>query len=124
MIALPMHPSYALPIHELQKDPEKYLKEAEDRANRQLNGKVTMNLVSKIDESGRIHVDQGVIAGCSGGTYENICAAAQILKGQDCGNGEFKMSVYPDSMPTYKALVENGAVSDLISAGAVFIEEF
>ena len=124
MIALPMHPSYALPIHELQKDPEKYLKEAEDRANRQLNGKVTMSLVSKIDESGRIHVDQGVIAGCSGGTYENICAAAQILKGQDCGNGEFKMSVYPDSMPTYKALVENGAVSDLISAGAVFREAF
>lgn len=124
MIALPMHPSYALPIHELQKDPEKYLGEAQERANKQLGGKVKMDLLSKIGSDGKNRVDQGVIAGCSGGTYENICAAAEILKDGNTGNGEFKMSVYPDSMPTCKALVDNGAVSTLITSGAVFREAF
>ncbi len=124
MIALPMHPSYALPISELKHNPEKYLQEAQDRSNKQFNGEVSMDLVSKIDADGNIHVDQGVIAGCAGGIYENIVAAAQILHGKDCGNGEFKLSVYPESMPTYKALVDNGTVSDLISTGAVFREAF
>ena len=124
MIALPMHPSYALPIHELLKDPKKYLQEAQTSANKQLNGKVTMDLVSKVQADGSILVDQGVIAGCSGGTYENVTAAASILENADTGNGEFRLSVYPDSMPVYKALSENGTVAKLVSAGAIFREAF
>ncbi len=124
MIALPMHPSYALPIRELKQDPIRYLKEAQDRSNHQLNGKVAMDLVSKVDAEGNVHVDQGVIAGCSGGIYENIMSAASVLKGQDCGNSEFRLSVYPDSMPVYKELVRNGAVADLVTSGAIIREAF
>lgn len=123
MIALPMHPSYAVSIHDLLKDPYHYLKEAQDRANEQLKGKVKMDLVSKIHGKD-VLVDQGIIAGCSGGTYDNIMAAAAILKNQDTGNGEFRLSVYPDSMPVYKALSENGTVAELVSSGAIFREAF
>lgn len=124
MIALPMHPSLAISIHELQKNPKKYLQEAQDNANEQLSGKSQMNLVSKINEEGKVIVNQGIIAGCSGGTYANIMAAASILNHSDCGNETFRLSVYPDSMPVYKALVENGTVSSLISTGAIFREAF
>ena len=124
MIALPMHPSFALPINELKKDPYRYLNEAQERSNRQLGGKVSMDLVSHIDQDGNVRVDQGIIAGCSGGVFENIVAASRILKDGNTGNGEFKLSVYPDSMPAYKALLEEGAIGDLISAGAVFREAF
>ena len=124
MIALPMHPSYAYPIRALQQDPYTILKEAEDRANEQLSGKVHMDLVSKIGKDGKIHVDQGIVAGCSGGTYESLCAVADILRGKSCGNGEFKFSAYPDSMPTYLELVRNGAVADIVSAGGIFRESF
>ena len=124
MIALPMHPSYALPINELKKDPRHYLQEAQVQANNQLGGKVTMDLLSHLDKDDNVIVDQGIIAGCSGGVFENIIAAASILKDGDIGNGEFKLSVYPDSMPAYKALVETGTVSELIAAGAVFREAF
>lgn len=123
MIALPMHPSYALPINELKKNPKKYLQGAQDRSNAQLNGKVSMDLLSKI-KNDEVHVDQGVIAGCSGGTYANIMAASNILKDHDCGNEEFRLSIYPDSMPVYKALVDNGTVSSLVSTGAIFREAF
>lgn len=123
MIALPMHPSLAVSIHALQKEPEKILQEAEDRANKQLNGKVAMKLVNKI-HGGKVIVDQGIIAGCSGGTFGNIMAAAEILKNADTGNGEFRLSVYPDSMPVYKALAENGTIASLVSTGAVFREAF
>ena len=124
MIALPMHPSYAIAINELKEDPIKFLKVAQERANEQLSGNVLMDLVSKVDERGNVCVDQGVIAGCSGGTYGNIEAAASILKGKDTGNGEFRLSVYPDSMPVYKALAENGCVAELVSTGAIFREAF
>ena len=122
MIALPMHPSYALPINELKKDPYKYLKQAQDKANEQLTNK--LNLVDKIDSSGNIHVDQAIIAGCSGGTYGNICAARDILKDGFTGNGEFRLSIYPDSMPVYKALAKEGAIADIVSTGAIFREAF
>ena len=79
-----------------------------------------MDLVGKICPDGRIYVEQGVVAGCSGGTYENICAVADIIRGKSCGNGEFRFSVYPDSMPTYLELVKNGAVADIVSAGGIF----
>ena len=124
MIALPMHPSYAVSIHSLQGDPQSLLQQAQDRANAQLTGSAKMDLVSHIDADGRIHVDQGIIAGCAGGTYDNICAAAHLLKDADCGSGEFRLSVYPDSMPVYEALVRNGAVSRVISAGGIFREAF
>ena len=124
MIALPMHPSYAYPIRELQENPEKILREVEDRANDQLSGKVKMDLLGQIGKDGKIHVDQGIVAGCSGGIYENICVVAQLLKGKSCGNGMFTMSVYPDSMPTYLELVKNGAVADIVAAGGVFRECF
>ena len=123
MIALPMHPSYALPINTLKENPLKYLKEAEDNANAQLTH-ANMNLVSKVRKDGSIVVDQGIIAGCSGGTYANIMAAASILKNGDCGSEEYRLSIYPDSMPVYKALVQNGTVSDLVSSGAIFREAF
>ena len=80
MIALPMHPSYAYPIRELKANAKEILQAAQDQANRQLGGKVEMDLVGKICDDGRIYVDQGVVAGCSGGTYENICAVADIIK--------------------------------------------
>lgn len=123
MIALPMHPSYALPINTLKENPLKYLKEAKDNANAQLTH-ANMNLVSKVRKDGSIVADQGIIAGCSGGTYANIMAAASILKNGDCGSEEYRLSIYPDSMPVYKALVQNGTVSDLVSSGAIFREAF
>ena len=124
MIALPMHPSYALPIKELGDDPHAILEEAQTRANEQLSGNVQMDLLSKIDDNGNIRVDQGIIAGCSGGTYGNIMAASEILREKSVGNGEFRLSVYPDSMPVYKALVEGGTVPALVSAGGIFREAF
>ena len=124
MIALPMHPSYAYPIRELKANAKDLLHEIETRANEQLSGKVKMDLVSKVRADGSIYADQGIVAGCSGGTYENLCAVADILRGKSCGNGEFKFSVYPDSMPTYLELVKNGAVADIVSAGGIFRECF
>lgn len=124
MIALPMHPSYAYPIREVKANAKDILHEIEQQANRQLGGKVQMDLLSKICPDGRIYVDQGIVAGCSGGTFENICAVANLIKGHSCGNGAFKLSVYPDSMPTYLELVKNGAVADIVSAGAIFRECF
>ena len=124
MIALPMHPSYAYPIREVKANAKEILHEIEQQANRQLGGKVQMDLLSKICPDGRIYVDQGIVAGCSGGTFENICAVADLVKGRSCGNGAFKLSVYPDSMPTYLELVKNGAVADIVSAGGIFRECF
>ena len=124
MIALPMHPSYAYPIRELKANAKEILQAAQDQANRQLGGKVKMDLVGKICDDGRIYVDQGVVAGCSGGTFDNVCAVADILRGHSCGNGEFKMSVYPGSMPAYIQLMKNGALTDIASAGAIIRECF
>ncbi|MCR5793944.1 MAG: hydratase [Solobacterium sp.] len=123
MIALPMHPSHAVPIREFKKDPARYLNETIDRI-RKSTGKDASSLLSLIDEEGRFHVQQGVIAGCSGGVYENIVSAAKILKGKNTGNGTFRLSVYPDSMPVYKSLAESGVISDLLLSGAVFREAF
>ena len=124
MIALPMHPSYAYPIRELKANARDILHEIETRANEQLSGKVHMDLVSKVAADGSIRVDQGVVAGCSGGTFENVCDVARILRGKNCGAGTFRLSVYPDSMPTYLELVKNGAVADIVSAGGIFRECF
>ena len=121
-IAMPMHPSNTYTIHELQENAEDILHLVQENANKQLKG-VKMDLVSKYHDGG-IWVEQGEIAGCSGGTFDNICAAADILRGKSCGNGAFSLNIYPGSMPAMSALVKNGRVFDLISAGAVMRECF
>ena len=119
MIALPFHPSKAYTIHELQADPAGILAAAQDDCNRQLGGKVTLDLLGNIGPDGKVRCDQGVIVGCAGGMYENIREAAAILKGKSIGNGYFDLSVYPSSAPINLALVKDGTVSQLLEAGAV-----
>lgn len=118
MIALPFHPSNAFTIHELQKNPA-LLKEVEQAAKAQFGDKVDFRLFDKAKD-GKIHVDQGVIAGCAGGMFENICEAASILDGKSTGDGYFSLSVYPSSVPVNLALLKNGAQGKLLEAGAVF----
>ena len=119
MIALPFHPSKAYTIHELQADPEGILAAAEADCNRQLGGKVTLDLRSNIGPDGKVRCEQGVIVGCAGGMYENIRAAAAILKGKSIGNGFFDLSVYPSSAPINMAVLKDGTAAELIEAGAV-----
>ena len=121
-IALPMHPSYTYTIAELKANAKDILHECEKKANEQITG-ATLDLVSKVHDGG-IWVDQGLVAGCSGGTFDNVCAVADILRGHSCGNGTFKMSVYPGSMPAYIQLMKNGALTDIASAGAIIRECF
>ena len=118
MIAMPFHPSCAYTIEEVNKNLDDVLTDAEKRAKVSFGDKVDFNLHNKIID-GKLYVDQGIIAGCAGGGFENICAAADILKGKDSGNGKFVLSVYPASMPVYMELMKNGAFSALIDAGAV-----
>ena len=118
MIAMPFHPSCAYTIEEVNKNLMDVLEAAEQRAKVSFGDKVNFSLKEKVI-NGKLYVDQGVIAGCAGGGYENICAAADILKGKDSGNGKFLLNVYPASMPVYKALMENGAFSALVDAGAI-----
>ena len=118
MIALPFHPSKAYTIHELQADPEGIFKKIEADCNKQLGGKVTMDLCRNIVD-GKVTCDQGVIVGCSGGMYENIVEAAAILKDQSIGNGYFDMSVYASSTPINLAITRNGTAETLMEAGAV-----
>ena len=121
-IAMPMHPSNIYTIHELQENAADILHLVEENANKQLK-KVKMDLSSKFHD-GAIWVEQGEIAGCSGGTYDSICAAADILKGKSVGNGAFTLSVYPGSMPAFASLVKTGRVFDLVSAGVIMRECF
>ena len=121
-IAMPMHPSNVYTIRELRENAADILHIVEENANKQLK-KVRMDLSSKL-RNGEIWVDQGEIAGCSGGTYDNICAAADILRGRSCGNGVFSLNIYPGSMPALSALLKTGRVSDLVSAGAILRECF
>ena len=117
MIALPMHPSNVYTIEELNANLEDILHKTEEDCAALVGGKVKLDLVSKI-ENGRLRVDQGVIAGCAGGTWSNICEAAQILEGFSGGNGEYALSVYPSSQPTMMALMKSGALASLMAGGA------
>ena len=117
MIALPFHPSNAFTIRELLQHPREILEEIEV-AGRKLRGDDKFTLTDKIFDDG-LHVDQGVIAGCAGGMYENIAEAYEILKGKSTGTDEFSLSVYPSSQPVYKALVDNGYIGGLMNAGVV-----
>ena len=123
MIALPFHPSIAYTIHEVQENPEKIFAEVEAACNKQLGGKVTMDLRHNIID-GKVHCDQGVIVGCSGGMYENIVEAAAILKDGSIGNGYFDMSVYPSSTPISLAITKNGVAATLMEAGCVMKPAF
>lgn len=118
MIALPFHPSCAYTIEEVNKNLMDVLDETEKRAKVSFGDKVNFTLKNKVID-GKLYVDQGVIAGCAGGGFENICAAADILKGKDTGNGKFLLNVYPASMPVYMELMKNGAFASLVDAGAI-----
>ncbi|MCR5828927.1 MAG: hydratase [Lachnospiraceae bacterium] len=123
MIAMPFHPSKAYPIKDVKADLPDYLRACEERARVSFGDKCKYSLTDKI-KNGKLYVEQGVIAGCAGGGYENIMCAASILKGADIGNGLFSLSVYPASMPIYMEIVKNGAAAELIEAGAVMKTAF
>ena len=123
MIAMPFHPSCAYTIDEVNANLLDVLAETEKRAKVSFGDKVNFSLKNKVID-GKLYVDQGVIAGCAGGGFENICAAADILKGKDTGNGKFLLNVYPASMPVYQELMKNGAFSSLVSAGAIIKTAF
>ncbi len=119
MIALPFHPSNAFTLREVIENAGDILSEVEKEGNRLKGDKgKPFRLTDKIKD-GKIRVSQGIIAGCAGGSYENIAEAAEILKGASCGNGEFSLSIYPQSQPVFKCLADNGYVSSLMGAGAI-----
>ena len=118
MIAMPFHPSNTYTIHELQENLKDILADVEKKARVSLGDSVSFSLQDKIID-GKLRVDQGIIAGCAGGGYENICDAADILKGSYIGTDAFSLSVYPASTPIYRQLAVNGRLADLIESGAV-----
>lgn len=117
MIALPFHPSNAYTIRDFIKNAEDILGEVENVGNKLLKSN-SFKLRDKIRD-GMVCVNQGIIAGCAGGNYENIAEASEILRGRNCGCGEFTLSVYPQSQPVFKALADGGYVSALMSSGAI-----
>ncbi len=123
MIALPFHPSNAVTIHELQADPEGILRKVEEDTRKRFGDKVQVDLVSKL-RNGKLVADQALIAGCSGGTYDNLSAAASIMKGKTIGNDYFTMSCYPQSTPVYLATTRNHIAEELLEAGAVIKPAF
>lgn len=118
MIAMPFHPSNVYTIDEVNENLSDILHDVEKKALVSLDGAVEYSLQDKI-RGGKLYVDQGLIAGCAGGGFENICAAADIIKGHYIGADEFTFSVYPASTPIYMELVKNGAVADLMEAGTI-----
>ena len=123
MIALPFHPSNAFTIHELQENPVEILKAVEEDTKKRFGDKVQVDLVDKVID-GKLHADQGIIAGCSGGTYDNLSAAASIMKGASIGNDYFTMSAYPQSVPVYLATTRNRIAEELLEAGVVIKPAF
>ena len=123
MIAMPFHPSNTYTIEELNVNLEDILHDVEKKALVSLDGQVDYKLTNKIRD-GKLYVDQGIIAGCAGGGFENICAAADILKGHSIGADEFTLSVYPASMPVYMELIKNGCAADIMAAGGVMKTAF
>ena len=123
MIAMPFHPSNTYTIEELNANLEDILHDVEKKALVSLDGQVDYKLTNKIRD-GKLYVDQGIIAGCAGGGFENICAATDILKGHSIGADEFTLSVYPASMPVYMELIKNGCAADIMAAGGVMKTAF
>ena len=118
MIAMPFHPSNTYTIDELKANLDDILADVEKRAQVSLDGKIPFTLRDKVID-GQLYVEQGIIAGCAGGGFENICAAADILKGKNIGHDAFTLSVYPASTPIYMELAKNGVLAELIGTGAV-----
>ena len=123
MIAMPFHPSNTYLVDEVNKNPKDILHEVEEKAKVSFGKDIKFKLTDKI-KNGRIQVDQGIIAGCAGGGFENLCAAADILKGKYIGNDEFSLSLYPASQPVYIELVRNGTVATLMETGALVKSAF
>ena len=123
MIAMPFHPSNTYTIDELNENLTDILHDVEERAKVSLDGAVPYSLQDKV-VNGRLTVDQGIIAGCAGGGFENICAAADILKGSCIGSDGFTLSVYPASMPIYMELIRNGCAAEILETGAVLKTAF
>ena len=123
MIAMPFHPSNTYTIEDVNANLEDILAEVEKNALVSLDGAVEYKLRDKI-RNGKLYVDQGIIAGCAGGGFENICAAADILNGKSIGPDEFTLSVYPASMPVYMELVKNGAAAKIMETGAIMKTAF
>ena len=119
MAALPFHPSEAVTLRELLHDPGDYLRQVEQRAVEQFGGKATLSLTDQLVD-GKLVVQQGIIAGCAGGMYDNIAEAAAILSGGDVGCGPFSLSVYPPSIPVNLELMQNGVQQALLEAGVLF----
>lgn len=118
MIALPFHPSNTYTIDELNENLEDILRSVEEEARRVTNNQnIDYDLLNKI-KNNKLHVEQAIIAGCAGGTYSNIMAAANILKGASTGSGEFSLSVYPSSQPIFMELIKNGAMNEIMASGA------
>lgn len=118
MIALPFHPSNTYTIDELNENLEDILRSVEEEARRITNNQnIDYDLLNKI-KNNKLHVEQAIIAGCAGGTYSNIMAAANILKGASTGSGEFSLSVYPSSQPIFMELIKNGAMNEIMASGA------
>ncbi len=123
MIAMPFHPSNTYTIDEVNENPEDILADVEKKAMVSLDGAVDYSLRDKLRD-GKLYVEQGIIAGCAGGGFENICAAADILSGENIGADEFTLSIYPASMPVYMELIKNGCAARLMETGAVLKTAF
>ena len=123
MIAMPFHPSNTYTIDEVRRNLDDVLADVERRAQVSLDGAVPYSLRDKVRD-GKFYVDQGIIAGCAGGGFENICAAADILKGHNIGHDGFTLSVYPASMPIYMELIKNGCAAAILETGAVLKTAF
>ena len=117
MIAMPFHPSNVYSIEELNSNLSEILADVERKAGISLDNKVKFTLRDKI-HNGRLYVEQGILAGCAGGGFENICDAAEILRGSSIGSDEFSLSVYPASQPIFMELVKNGRIADIMETGA------
>ena len=118
MIAMPFHPSNTYTIEDMNKNLMDVLHDCEQKALVSLDGQVDFKLTGKVRD-GKLYVEQGIIAGCAGGGFENLCAAADIIKGKSIGADEFTLSVYPASTPIYMELVKNGAAAALMESGAI-----
>lgn len=119
MIALPFHPSNVFSIADLNKNPKEILQMVEEAERKKIdNPSVQFNLTNKIVD-GKIKVDQGIIAGCAGGTFENLRIASEIINNHSLGNDYFSLSVYPASQPIYLELIKDGAMANFIEAGAI-----
>ncbi len=123
MIAMPFHPSNTYTIDEVNANLKDVLHDVEERAKVSLDGAVPYSLQDKVVD-GKFMVDQGIIAGCAGGGFENICAAADILRGSYIGSDGFTLSVYPASMPVYMELIKNGCAAAILETGAVLKTAF